>query len=232
MQKFNKGDHVKIADDLGPTMPHFPSGIEAIVEYSYADKYGGSDTDSYSLKLKGGGSIAWYYESQLTLIKANCHNLMEKDSKDQSYKGNNMTHDELVQTSAKWLKKHSQNAVIPNCSIVSDDIKSLTKTGEIPDVFGWCSWCSILIEVKVSRSDYFADKKKEFRTFADKGMGEFRYYICPKDMIEQCEVPMLWGLLYCDDNGNIEIVRRAIQQESNLDSERTLLLSLIRRNSE
>ncbi|RLC69276.1 MAG: hypothetical protein DRH97_00255 [Chloroflexi bacterium] len=140
-----------------------------------------------------------------------------------------MPHNKLVQTAAKWLRKHSQNAVIPNCNIISDDIKSATKTGEIPDVIGWCSWCSILIEVKVSRADYFADRKKEFRTVVEKGMGEFRYYICPKGMIEETEVPVQWGLLYCNDDGNIEIVREAIKQESNLDAERTLLLSLMRR---
>jgi hypothetical protein len=81
----------------------------------------------------------------------------------------------------------------------------------------------------VSRSDYFADKKKEFRSVSEKGMGEFRYYICPKGMLEEAEVPVAWGLLYCDDEGNIEIVRKAIKQSSNLDAERTLLLSLIRR---
>ena len=67
-QKFKKYSLVKIADDLGPHMSHFTSGVEAIVMYTYASKYGGPDNESYGLYLKGSGETAWYYENQLTLI--------------------------------------------------------------------------------------------------------------------------------------------------------------------
>lgn len=68
-QKFKKYSLVKIADDLGPHMQHFTSGVEAVVMYTYASKYGGSDNESYGLYLKSSGEAAWYYESQLTLIE-------------------------------------------------------------------------------------------------------------------------------------------------------------------
>ena len=68
-QKFQKGDLVQIAKDLGQNMSHFTSDCRAIVGYSYADKFGGDNTDSYNLNFEGGGSSSWYYESQLTLIK-------------------------------------------------------------------------------------------------------------------------------------------------------------------
>ena len=43
-QKFQIGEVVKIAEDLGDEgMDHFPKNIYAIVEYTYAQKYGGSD---------------------------------------------------------------------------------------------------------------------------------------------------------------------------------------------
>jgi hypothetical protein len=71
-QKFSRGVKVKVADEMPPTMAHFPKGFEAIVEYSCAQKYGGNDIKSYSLIMLADGkpvnSIAWYYEHQLTLL--------------------------------------------------------------------------------------------------------------------------------------------------------------------
>lgn len=70
MQKFNKGDWVRVAKDLGPSMSHFTSDCEAIVIGSYADQYGGSDQNSYTLHLKGRGECSWYCGNQLTLIES------------------------------------------------------------------------------------------------------------------------------------------------------------------
>lgn len=70
MQRFNRGDWVKVADDLGPSMRHFTAGCEAIVIGSYADQYGGNDHGSYTLHLKGEGQCSWYYGTQLTLLEA------------------------------------------------------------------------------------------------------------------------------------------------------------------
>ena len=78
MQKFHKGDLVHIAKDLGPSMSHFESDIDAIVISSYNDKYGNGDTKSYTLHLKGFGKCSWYYEHQLTLIKYNCLDLLKQ----------------------------------------------------------------------------------------------------------------------------------------------------------
>lgn len=78
MQKFNKGDLVRIASDLGRSMSHFTSDCDAIVIGSYADQYGGRDTKSYTLHLKVCGESAWYYESQLTLIEANRPDILKE----------------------------------------------------------------------------------------------------------------------------------------------------------
>ena len=77
-QKFHKGDLVRVAKDLGPTMGHFTADIDAIVIGSYKDQYGGSDTKSYSLHLKGQGHCSWYWESQLELLEANRGDLLAK----------------------------------------------------------------------------------------------------------------------------------------------------------
>ena len=69
MQKFQNGDWVRVAKDLGEHMSNFTADCEAIVIGSYADKFGGNDTESYTLHFKGRGECAWYYESQLTLIE-------------------------------------------------------------------------------------------------------------------------------------------------------------------
>ena len=87
MQKFKKGDYVRVAKDLGPSMGHFPADCDAIVIGSYKDQYGGSDTKSYTLSLKGNGEYSWYKERQLTLIKRNRLDLLkqwEKEAKEEN----------------------------------------------------------------------------------------------------------------------------------------------------
>jgi len=78
MQKFNKGDHVMVAKDLGKSMSHFTNDCEAIVMYTYAEKYWGDDHKSYCLHIKGRGKSSWYYEHQLELIEANRLDLLEE----------------------------------------------------------------------------------------------------------------------------------------------------------
>lgn len=67
-QKFPIGTKVKIAKDLGPRMPHFPSGIQGTVNYVYAHAFGGDNVTSYCLNVEGAGNIAWYEEHQLTEV--------------------------------------------------------------------------------------------------------------------------------------------------------------------
>lgn len=140
-----------------------------------------------------------------------------------------MKHKELTSRAAKWLKCHSKNTIVPNCSIVAEDLMTAASTGEIPDVIGWCSWTSVLIEVKVSRGDFLRDKKKPFRKYTDMGMGENKYYLCPEGLITEEDLPELWGLLWIDKKGKISIQKQAEKHEANLRCERTLLLSLYRR---
>ena len=67
-QKFAPGARVKIADNLGPHMSHFPAGKLATVQYTYAHAYESTDTRSlqqYSLDIDGIGGVAWYDECQL-----------------------------------------------------------------------------------------------------------------------------------------------------------------------
>lgn len=70
IQKFHRGDMVRIAKDLGPSMSHFECDQDAVVIGSYSDQYGGSNNDSYTLLLAdGSNTISWYYERQLTFVR-------------------------------------------------------------------------------------------------------------------------------------------------------------------
>lgn len=70
-QKYPNGTRVRIADDLGVHMNHFPRGVNATVQYTYGHAYNCEDVKSYSLNVDGRGSVAWYDESQLTPISRN-----------------------------------------------------------------------------------------------------------------------------------------------------------------
>jgi len=66
-QKFPCGSRVRIKDDLGSRMSHFPSGKLATVVHVYAHAFGGSNVESYCLDIDGHGQVAWYHEHQLEL---------------------------------------------------------------------------------------------------------------------------------------------------------------------
>ena len=138
-----------------------------------------------------------------------------------------MTHSELCLRSAKWLKRHSQNMIVPNCATVTVDMKTIEQ--EIPDVIGWNCSSSVLIEVKVGRGDFLKDYNKTFRQICKKGVGQFRYYCCPEGLIKENELPGKWGLLYLNSKKKIEIIKVAEIQKANLTAERNMLISLIRR---
>ena len=79
-QRFNKGDLVQVAKNLGSSMSHFTSDCRAIVIGSYTDQFGGGEGEnpSYSLYIEGKGRVSWYHENQLTMIESGQHELLEK----------------------------------------------------------------------------------------------------------------------------------------------------------
>lgn len=77
-QKFHRGDLVHVAKDLGPSMSHFTSDVDAIVIGSYHDQYGGGNIRDYTLHLKGDGQCSWYSEHQLELLEHGRTDLLEQ----------------------------------------------------------------------------------------------------------------------------------------------------------
>jgi hypothetical protein len=75
--RFQPGDLVRISKNLGAAARYLHTDVEAIVEYSYAGKYGGNEDNSYSLFVKGFGKSNWYNANHLTLIESNRFDLIE-----------------------------------------------------------------------------------------------------------------------------------------------------------
>lgn len=108
----------------------------------------------------------------------------------------NFTHRELVEIGYKW--------VIKKCGFA---FKELTVAhDEIPDVLGFNSNGSFLLEAKVSRSDFLADRKKSFRIFSEKGIGDWRFFIVPKGLVKIEELPQNWGLIEVSEKGKATCV--------------------------
>jgi len=106
---------------------------------------------------------------------------------------NKISHKELVVVGDHWLKKRG-------AGVTMREIGAYTYNNENPDVIGWVSSHSVLIECKVSRADFLSDKKKRFRANPDIGMGDFRIYLCPTGIINPNDLPENWGLLWYDGN--------------------------------
>jgi hypothetical protein len=106
------------------------------------------------------------------------------------------THKQLVEIAYKWVLK------IGGVGVAFKEL--VTTAREIPDVIGFDSWQSILIECKTSRSDFFRDKKKAHKAHS-KGMGNWRFICCAKGLIKVSELPEKWGLIYVDGNGKARI---------------------------
>ncbi len=137
----------------------------------------------------------------------------------------------------KWLKKQGFPVVATNISAIGSREKI--------DVIGFRSSCSIVIESKVSRSDYLADQRKPERSDGARALGTYRFYICPVGMIHPDEtLPRGWGLLYSDGSRVVEAFKpsgnhwppanigdkwKPFQHEVNEEAERAMLFSLCRR---
>jgi hypothetical protein len=80
------------------------------------------------------------------------------------------------------------------------DVLSVLKSGYISE-----------FEVKISRSDFLADAKKEkwkfFENKIEEGIPNYFYYACPDNLISKEEIQDFAGLIYVDSNG-LEIIKK------------------------
>lgn len=134
-----------------------------------------------------------------------------------------MTHAQLVEKAVHWLRCYRCGVVLSEQACVS---------GEMPDAIGWKRAChSVLIECKMTRPDFLADRAKPFRLKPGNGVGCERFYLVPAGLIRHEELPLGWGLLECL-SGTIEIRRpsdKNLRTAQGFRYEMNLLLASLRR---
>ncbi len=127
-QKYQKGDHVQVAKDLGQCMGHFTNDCEAIIVGSYADQFSGEDATSYTIHIKGEGETSWYEEHQLTLIEANRIDLLEQWEKEEKEEAE-------TKSSLDWIFAHG-NEVLESAH--GSTVKALAGCFGLANL--WGSW--------------------------------------------------------------------------------------------
>lgn len=122
-----------------------------------------------------------------------------------------------------WLRRYRCGVVLSEQACIS---------GEMPDALGWKKAChSVLVESKVSRGDFLADRDKPFRQKPELGVGCERYYLAPRGLIRVEELPSGWGLLEVSGR-EIERVKSSaknLRSPVGFQNEMNLLLASLRR---
>tara|TARA_B100000780_G_C20958347_1_gene382411 strand:+ start:210 stop:701 length:492 start_codon:yes stop_codon:yes gene_type:complete len=145
---------------------------------------------------------------------------------DLNVKKKKLTHRELCEIGAKYLRTNCGWALKSEFVLV----EMVSACIEQPDIFGIRGSHNIMIEVKVSRSDFKADFKKPFRNGQINGIGATRYYLCPTGLIKEEELPEKWGLIYCNEDRKFEVIKFGeVFQERNFIGELNIMKSVIRR---
>lgn len=97
-----------------------------------------------------------------------------------------LSHDEIAVVAANKLSSMGYIATMANVTAGVG--------GEQPDAIGIKS-CgeSFLVEVKISKHDFIADRKKTWRS-ADFAHGHYRAFLTPKELLDPAEIPYGWQL--------------------------------------
>lgn len=134
-----------------------------------------------------------------------------------------MTHPQLVQKAVQWLRSY-------RCGVILSE--QACASGEMPDAIGWKRAChSVLVECKISRADFLADREKPFRQKSQLGMGCERFYLTPAGLLRSEELAAGWGLLEYR-NREVTVVRPAakdLRTAVGFRHEMNLLLASLRR---
>jgi len=109
------------------------------------------------------------------------------------------THSELCDKTAKYLQTTGDG------HIVAIELHSELK--EIPDVYAVYRHFTIMCEIKASRSDFRKDKRKSFRIRPSEGVGTYRYYVCPENLIKVEDLPPKWGLIWVFEDGSVRMIK-------------------------
>lgn len=133
-----------------------------------------------------------------------------------------MTHAEMVRLARNWLWSLDPTQERTRPCVVCTEV-SASHSAESPDVFGvGADGITYLIECKVSRADFLADRSKPHRS-ASLHLGSYRWFCAPSGIIEPHELPKGWGLIQVV-NGKM---RQRIVPEIAHDVDRQAELSIL-----
>jgi hypothetical protein len=135
-----------------------------------------------------------------------------------------MLHSRLVDEAVLWLRSGYR------CGIVLSE--QSCASGETPDAIGWKGRNhSVVVECKISRADFLADRAKPWRAVSEGALGCERYYLTPAGLIDCDELPQGWGLL--EIRGRVvSVIRKSkknLRGPDGLANEMNLLLASLRR---
>jgi hypothetical protein len=135
-----------------------------------------------------------------------------------------MTHAQLVQKAIAWLRSY-------RCSVVLSE--QACASGEMPDAIGWKrTQRSVVVECKVTRADFLADRTKPFRIKPEIGLGCERFYLTVPDLLRIEQLPAGWGLLECQ-RGRVRMLypssTKSLRSAEGMKYEMNLLLASLRR---
>ena len=129
----------------------------------------------------------------------------------------------MVERAVRWLRSY-------RCGVVLSE--QACANGEMPDAIGWkLASHSVLVECKVTRADFLADRDKPFRKKPEQGVGCERFYFTPPTLVKPEELSAGWGLLEYR-RGRVEIVQpsaKNLRTAKGFRSEMNLLLASLRR---
>lgn len=141
-----------------------------------------------------------------------------------------MTHQELVHRATKWLRSRKCNVVLAEPTAVSGL--------EIPDAIGWSptgaqTTTSVLVECKVSRADFLKDRQKGTRTAPnDKQLGNERWFMTPRRLLEPGEIPEGWGLVEVTEQKAFVVKPATRHRVKHEHAEQVLLITALGRVQE
>lgn len=149
------------------------------------------------------------------------------------------SHGDLVRLGSRWVKRQGFPVIATEIAAVG--------SREQPDIIGFRSTASVVVEVKVSRADFHADAKKPERVPGGKGLGLYRFYLSPEAVLRPEDMPPGWGLLHVRGRIVVEVTRPtgntwppagrahgdwgAFQHDACQVKERAVLFSIARRLS-
>lgn len=141
----------------------------------------------------------------------------------------NSLHYQLCCEGAKWLRRR-KNVEPYEGQWKYITVEMCVSGCENPDIWAFNGWSTIVVEVKTSRSDFLNDKKKHWQQQGHEEClgGNYRYYLTPKDLLTEKDLPPQTGLLEWDGK-NIERVVKAERHTVSNHADMIIMASLLRR---